>query len=109
MAKTEGGQHLVRSHRGLREVGVGSAGSVLKVKGGAGRGIHSAVRSKGCRRKRCFLLGLKSRREAGESQALRGLWQCNQRAEAVCGINRGGRRHAESVGGDRVRTSSGQK
>lgn len=88
---------------------MGSAGSVLKVKGGVGRGIHSAVRSKGCRRKRCFLLGLKSRREAGESLPLQGLWQCNQRAEAVCSIDRGGRGRAESVGGDRVRTSSGQK
>lgn len=86
---------------------MGSAGSVLKVKGGVGRGIHSAVRSKGCRRKRCFLLGLKSRREAGESQALR--WQCNQRAEVVCSINSSGRGHTESVGGGRVRTSSRQK
>lgn len=78
---------------------MGSAGSVLKVNGGVGRGIHSAVRSKGCKRKRCFLLRLKSRREAGESQALRGLWQCNQRAEAVCSADRGGGGHAESLGG----------
>lgn len=74
------------SHRGLGEVGLGSAGSVLKVKGGVGwggGGVCSALRSKNWKKEGCFLLSLKSRRETGESEALQRLWHYNQRLEAA--------------------------
>lgn len=54
---------------------MGSAGSVLKVKGGVGGG--SAPRSKNWKKEDCFSLSLKSRRETGESQALQRQWHYN--------------------------------
>lgn len=82
-AATEGGERLVRG-RGLGEVGVGSARSVLKVKRGEGGGVYAALRSKNWKKESCVLISLKSRRETGESQPLRGLWHYKPGPQAVC-------------------------
>lgn len=63
-------------------MGSGSAGSVLKVKGGVG-GVSSALRSKNWKKEDCLSLNLKRGRETGESQTLLRLWHYNQRLEAV--------------------------
>lgn len=82
---TEGGEHFTRgcrSHRGLEEVGVGSAGSVSKVKkrsGGLGGGLH-CFQIKGEERRRASHTQW-SHRECGESETL-------QRLEGVCSTER---------------------